>query len=595
MAAGVCFSDIDMYDLSHTPRMMRTISHYQVRIIVRVFTLDFTSHHRCPQQSLGCLMSAEESVLSCSFEHEEGGGCDLSGCDLSTLDKVTLLFPGRSPGELLQAAHAVDQVNDKIASPRTEDMVAAILASEAGPGALLHMAKEFIHSPTMEEATGITSETVVTKLKAATPKVRVSIPLRGGDPLGNRLSRWLLSIASPGVQFSAAAFSKSLGVTGRVYVKDLFEVVDHLVILAVVAESLLGEPEVRATTQVGESTQQIAMLQQQMATLMAAVQALTAQATSDVATRSRPDLGIGKLRTRCSISSASSVPSSESSDTEEHSMNAWPTEEVAIYANELVGARGGPVCFPTRIEQTMARALKAKVFPFLTPRGLVLGGLNPDEHSSCHWLEAGSLTTPQPAARVHRLLPWLNEFNNAPRVLYVAWDAVAARASFVRAFKSSVCARIEARLVLAFHFIVLAVTHHRLPPTEDTVKDLWSKLFVDHVRTLEESWRTVEEVSDAFTVLGACCQKHGLPAPEGTCFRCSKKAGTTRTNMLTPEGYKLFSAARVKSPQLTTSAFLAQDGNAKYVQSASPPSTSKGFLERFLPRGNPGESFALRE
>ena len=41
VAAGVCFSDIDMYDLSHTPRMMRTISHYQVRIIVRVFTLDF--------------------------------------------------------------------------------------------------------------------------------------------------------------------------------------------------------------------------------------------------------------------------------------------------------------------------------------------------------------------------------------------------------------------------------------------------------------------------------------------------------------------------------------------------------------------------
>ena len=34
VAAGVCFSDIDMYDLSHTPRMMRTISHYQVRIIV---------------------------------------------------------------------------------------------------------------------------------------------------------------------------------------------------------------------------------------------------------------------------------------------------------------------------------------------------------------------------------------------------------------------------------------------------------------------------------------------------------------------------------------------------------------------------------
>ena len=53
VAAGVCFSDIDMYDLSHTPRMMRTISHYQVRIIVRVFTLDFI----CLTSSLSAAIS----------------------------------------------------------------------------------------------------------------------------------------------------------------------------------------------------------------------------------------------------------------------------------------------------------------------------------------------------------------------------------------------------------------------------------------------------------------------------------------------------------------------------------------------------------
>ena len=164
--------------------------------------------------------------------------------------------------------------------------------------------------------------------------------------------------------------------------------------------------------------------------------------------------------------------------------------------------------------------------------------------------------------------------------------------------QGGLCARVEARIVMAYYLMRLAFVHHRLDPTIANCKALWDKIFPSDERKLNDAWIDVDEVFGAFTILCFVCIKHRVHMP---CSRCSPApiALTAKPNKLLSEaGYKAFKEAEAAAAplKLTAQEFLAMPGNSKFkskqvVSAASAPSTAASSLSYYLTPA--GQNFCL--